>query len=169
MASDNFLSRWSKRKIEGPEETEPLEPIDLADNELVVEQSVDDSAIEIESVQSDDSDNSDEKPQSIASLLASQAAKETKKAALRKLFFSGEFSEVDRLNDYDHDYSSVKPLSSEVAEQLRQWWSDVEQPTDDIVQESSDVEQNDAESIIEQQSDTELAEQESNSETKNTT
>ncbi len=173
MASDNFLSRWSKRKIEGHEETEQPEPRDLADSEAIHEKAIDESVIETNSVQTSDSDENAEQPQSIASLLASQAAKETKKAALRKLFLSGEFSEVDRLNDYDHDYSSVKPLASEVAEKLRQWVSnttdEAEQPDDNIVDESSAVEQDEAETIVEHQLDTELKQQELNSETKNTT
>ncbi len=173
MASDNFLSRWSKRKIEGHEETEQPELVDIAASDPISEPLINDSVIESEPGQSGDSDKNAEQPQSIASLLASQAAKETKKAALRKLFLSGEFSEVDRLNDYDHDYSSVKPLASEVAEKLRQWVSnttnEVEQPDGDIADESSAVEQNEAETIVEHQSDTELKQQELNSETKNTT
>ena len=58
---------------------------------------------------------------SLAQLLASGAEAGAKKAAMRKLFLSGEFSEVDRLNDYDHDYSSVKSLTTEAASKLRNW------------------------------------------------
>ncbi|GAL19238.1 hypothetical protein JCM19235_2661 [Vibrio maritimus] len=38
-----------------------------------------------------------------------------------------EFNVVDGLNDYDHDYSAVKPLATEVAETLRGWVKDVEE------------------------------------------
>ncbi|MDN3684796.1 DUF3306 domain-containing protein [Vibrio sinaloensis] len=67
---------------------------------------------------------------SVASLLASEVESSVKKAALRKLFLSGEFSEVDRLNDYDHDYQSVKSLSSEVAGKLRDWLNQEESETE---------------------------------------
>ncbi len=169
MVSNHFLSRWSKRKIEGQEEPEQSDELDLS----VSEQLPGNSTIETESVHIQDSDESVAQPQSIASLLASQAAKETKKAALRKLFLSGEFSEVDRLNDYDHDYSSVKPLASEVAEQLRQWWSktsdDVEELSDDTDKNSPVAEPSQTEKSVEQQMETELSEQDHNDETKNTT
>ncbi len=131
MASDSFLSRWSKRKIEGPESEENR--LELPDSELntdIVEAEQTD-VIDIDVTQTDESDDK-EKPESIASLLASQAAKETKKAALRKLFLSGEFSEVDRLNDYDHDYSSVKPLAQEVAQKLREWIHDTDIESDNL-------------------------------------
>jgi hypothetical protein len=63
----------------------------------------------------------------VASLLSSEVESAVKKAALRKLFLSGQFSEIDGLNDYDHDYKSVKSLSSEVASQLRDWINSKEQ------------------------------------------
>ncbi len=124
MANSSFLTRWSKRKLEG--DTEPsldhIEPI-------ATESEAPEGAI-----------NDDEQPEqphtaaedeSIASLLVSEAAKETKKAALRKLFLSGEFSEVDRLNDYDHDYSAVKPLASEVAQKLRDWLTETNEESEE--------------------------------------
>lgn len=61
----------------------------------------------------------------VAELLTAGAEASVKKAALRKLFLSGEFSEVDALNDYDHDYKAVKTLSKEVAETLRGWVKEV--------------------------------------------
>jgi len=65
---------------------------------------------------------------SISQLLANtEVDKAVKKAALRKLFMQPEFNVVDGLNDYDHDYSAVKPLATEVAETLRGWVKDVEE------------------------------------------
>lgn len=120
MDNDSFLTRWSRRKLEDdPEAISDLE------DEMSSEADAD-SAITESTSQLTENDVTDDNPenQSIASLLASQATKEIKKAALRKLFLSGEFSEVDRLNDYDHDYSSIKPLASEVAQKLREWMSE---------------------------------------------
>ncbi len=61
---------------------------------------------------------------SVANILAEGIKGSVKKQALRKLFLSGEFSEVDRLNDYDHDYKAVKSLSADAASQLRNWLND---------------------------------------------
>ncbi len=122
MDSDSFLSRWSKRKIDNNDDIQELAKDEVLEPEKAVELEQIDDLSDVSITKSDETEDT-EKPESIASLLASQAAKETKKAALRKLFLSGEFSEVDRLNDYDHDYTSVKPLATEVAQQLRQWWN----------------------------------------------
>ncbi|GAD79079.1 DUF3306 domain-containing protein [Vibrio ezurae] len=68
----------------------------------------------------------------MSALLASDSAPEIKKRALRSLFFSGQFSEVDELNDYHQDFSQIKPLSSDAASQLRQWAGDkVDELTDE--------------------------------------
>tara|TARA_Y100001956_G_scaffold82723_1_gene104986 strand:- start:18 stop:542 length:525 start_codon:yes stop_codon:yes gene_type:complete len=113
----NFLSRWSKRKLEGDQEDQM--------NSSLSRRHVEDEDLDASEVQqneqqdTDVSEHADET--SVASLLVSEVDKSVKKAALRKLFLSGEFSEVDRLNDYDHDYQSVKSLSSEVAGKLRDW------------------------------------------------
>ena len=79
----------------------------------------------------------------MAALLVSEAESAVKKAALRKLFLSGEFSEVDRLNDYDHDYKAVKSLSTDVAAKLREWVNqdDEQENSTDVESDSSDVEQ----------------------------
>lgn len=82
----------------------------------------------------------------IAELLTTGAEASVKKAALRKLFLSGEFSEVDALNDYDHDYKAVKTLSKEVAETLRGWAKeiieddpeDIDQPQESALNEEAD-------------------------------
>ncbi len=114
MDNEPFISRWSKRKLEEIEHSPPTDdPLQLEDTQVD------------EPVQ--DTEPEQDKEPSIAGLLASHAAQETKKLALRKLFLSGEFSEVDRLNDYDHDYSAVKPLASEIAQQLREWWKNSEE------------------------------------------
>ncbi|WP_159656554.1 DUF3306 domain-containing protein [Vibrio atypicus] len=141
----NFLSRWSKRKLEG-EDTEPdavsatEQTESLDDSEFTsIDTSIEaDDPITIEP-QVDDNKVIEPKEESVASLLVSEADSSIKKAALRKLFLSGEFSEVDRMNDYDHDYASVKSLSSEVAEKLRDWMNQEEEPVDGELANSDDM------------------------------
>ncbi len=117
----SFFNRWSKKKLEGENvpQDEPLAELDqdvvLAESETAgePETALEPSTQEVESA---------ERPETnIASLLTSEAESAVKKAALRKLFLSGQFSEIDGLNDYDHDYKAVKSLSSDVAEKLRDW------------------------------------------------
>lgn len=115
----NFIHRWSKRKLESELEQDCVPPIAESPSSpepLIPEQTVETQASDT----------------SVASLLASQAEAAVKKAALRQLFLSGEFSEIDGLNDYDHDYKAVKSLSSEVAEKLRDWMNTEEEPLTDM-------------------------------------
>ncbi|MGF1756203.1 DUF3306 domain-containing protein, partial [Vibrio makurazakiensis] len=136
MAS-SFLSRWSKRKLEqdqGVDSTDKIDSIksesalketsglEVSNSELTRSKSdavtpdeldsshqADTPQVEPKPVDSNQLEAStDDEELSVASLLATGAEKAVKKAALRKLFLSGEFSEVDALNDYDHDYSAVK-------------------------------------------------------------
>ncbi len=121
---NSFLSRWSKRKLDGEEAT--VERPDLpAPGERIDESKSAKNDVDSLTVLSEE-DQSSSSP-SVASLLASEAEATVKKAALRKLFLSGEFSEIDGLNDYDHDYKSVKSLSSDVAEKLRDWMEQSDQ------------------------------------------
>lgn len=140
MAS-NFFSRWSQRKLEGEqkqvEQSELSQPIEQSG-----EQGLESEQSQPESVPAQDPQSevlgesgleaeqgleSEQSEPSVASLLASEAESAVKKAALRKLFLSGEFSAVDGLNDYDHDYKAVKTLSSDVAEKLRDWMNSEEE------------------------------------------
>lgn len=167
MDNNSFLSRWSKRKLEEQHEAEvdPASPAEhssgsetgAADvdsgtrtNELHSSDSVladgVDSQTDAKAEAGDSTeettteDSTNEQPQSVAALLASEASQQVKKAALRKLFLSGEFSEVDRLNDYDHDYSKVKSLSTEVAQGLREWLNKADdKPEDEPGSEAQDV------------------------------
>lgn len=122
---NSFLSRWSKRKlanesdedqqVEASEQPEQEEQ-SLVENALNAEDELSSEALPAESSEPKGNDET-----SVAALIASEAESAIKKAALRKLFLSGEFSEIDRLNDYDHDYKSVQSLSSEAAAKLRDW------------------------------------------------
>ncbi|NAW60170.1 DUF3306 domain-containing protein [Vibrio sp. V38_P2S17PM301] len=126
VATDNnpFFSRWSRRKLDPQSQA--------ADEHGVNQTEVTENASDVPVMEQVPDDSPDKDPQetrdlSVAELLVSGATAATKKAALRKLFLSGEFSEVDRLNDYDHDYSAVKPLSTDVAEKLREWLNEHEE------------------------------------------
>lgn len=134
MAS-SFISRWSKRKLDG-EQDQNASLSELPSEEVVEQTEGDDGSTDNELEQ-------DSEETSVAALLVSEAESAVKKAALRKLFLSGEFSEVDRLNDYDHDYKAVKSLSTDVAAKLREWVNqdhEQEQSTD-VESDSSGVEQ----------------------------
>ncbi|NRF16191.1 DUF3306 domain-containing protein [Vibrio coralliilyticus] len=134
MAS-SFISRWSKRKFDGEQE-QNASLTDLPPEDAAGQLESDGSSTDITLEQ-------DSEETSVAALLVSEAESAVKKAALRKLFLSGEFSEVDRLNDYDHDYKAVKSLSTDVAAKLREWVNqDHEQEqSNDVESDSSDVEQ----------------------------
>lgn len=141
MASDSFLSRWSRRKLE-PQEESALVEEHTASVETDSEHTEDVELTKAHTGSSEETPQYTKEP-SIAALLASEATQQVKKAALRKLFLSGEFSEVDRLNDYDHDYTAVKSLSAEVAQGLRDWMN----KADDHMQTTDADEKHEGESI----------------------
>lgn len=123
QVATSFLSRWSKRKLEGEEpEIESTTSDEIEAEQQQIPDQAGSDVIEAEATQQ----QSESEP-SVASLLASEAESSVKKAALRKLFLSGQFSEIDGLNDYDHDYKAVKSLSSEVASKLRDWMNSTEE------------------------------------------
>jgi hypothetical protein len=148
----SFLSRWSKRKLEGDEVEQPSESVELTTTADVSDCTEDDSPI-VESTENTVATESTETPKSeggVAALLASEAESAVKKAALRKLFLSGEFSAVDGLNDYDHDYKAVKSLSTEVASKLRDWMNADEEQEEQVIEESLDKNEEDVLAEIEQ-------------------
>ncbi|OAJ94416.1 DUF3306 domain-containing protein [Vibrio bivalvicida] len=133
----SFFNRWSKKKLEGENapQDEPLAELDqdvvFAESETAgePETALEPSTQEVEAAEQPETN--------IASLLTSEAESAVKKAALRKLFLSGQFSEIDGLNDYDHDYKAVKSLSSDVAEKLRDWMQSDEEEVDNNTQMTS--------------------------------
>lgn len=124
----SFLSRWSKRKLDQNDQLESEQPVE---EEVVIAPNDNNNRPQ----ETADSQNSEELGQTeaehyeqdatLGSVLSSDAEKHLKKMAMRKLFMS-EFNQVDALNDYDHDYSQVKSLSSEIAGQLRDWVKNVD-------------------------------------------
>ncbi len=131
MATENtFFSRWSQRKLTA-ESDQLLDTQKSLDSQPVQEEPIEsESAVETESGLESNSleqpHSAENEEPSVASLLVSDASQELKKAALRKLFLSGEFSEVCMLDDYNADYSNTATLTTQVAQTLRQWCNEVE-------------------------------------------
>ncbi len=127
MVTENtFFSRWSQRKLTA----ESDQALDTAKSFVQAESITNQFSVETESglvsgalEQPHSAEN--EEP-GVASLLVSGASQELKKAALRKLFLSGEFSEVCMLDDYNADYSNTATLTTQVAQTLRQWCNELE-------------------------------------------
>lgn len=133
----SFFNRWSKKKLEG-ENVPQDEPLAELDQDVVLAESETAGEPETALEPSTQVVEAAEQPETnIASLLTSEAESAVKKAALRKLFLSGQFSEIDGLNDYDHDYKAVKSLSSDVAEKLRDWMQSDEEEVDNNTQMTS--------------------------------
>jgi len=152
QVATSFLSRWSKRKLEGEEAEQPSESVEPTITADVPESTEDDSPV-VESTENTvvtESTEATESEGGVAGLLASEAESAVKKAALRKLFLSGEFSAVDGLNDYDHDYKAVKSLSTEVASKLRDWMNADEEQEGQVIEESLDKNEEDVVAEIEQ-------------------
>ncbi|ENM3759602.1 DUF3306 domain-containing protein [Vibrio cholerae] len=130
VTEKTFFSRWSQRKLTAESDqaldttkslnSEPVQAEPIANQSSVDTKS---GLVSDEVVQPHSAEN--EEP-SVASLLVSDASQELKKAALRKLFLSGEFSEVCMLDDYNADYSNTVTLTTQVAQTLRQWCNEVE-------------------------------------------
>lgn len=131
MVTENtFFSRWSQRKLTAESDqaldttkslnSEPVQAEPIANQSSIETKS---GLVSDEVVQPHSAEN--EEP-NVASLLVSDASQELKKAALRKLFLSGEFSEVCMLDDYNADYSNTATLTTQVAQTLRQWCNEVE-------------------------------------------
>lgn len=160
MATEKtFFSRWSQRKLSAePDQESQLDtPENLASEPLEAQQLAYKSSVETESGLESDAveqpHSAENEEPSVASLLVSGASQELKKAALRKLFLSGEFSEVCMLDDYNTDFSNTATLTTEVAQTLRQWWKETDSPQDEGEEQIAVVE----ETVKENQIDAELA------------
>lgn len=160
MATEKtFFSRWSQRKLATEPDQEPQfdTPEGLVSEPLQAQPVANKSSIEtqsgLESHAVEQPHSAENEEPSVASLLVSGASQELKKAALRKLFLSGEFSEVCMLDDYNTDFSNTTTLTTEVAQTLRQWWKDTDSPQDEGEEQIAVVE----ETVKENQVDSELA------------
>ncbi|HDZ9132973.1 TPA: DUF3306 domain-containing protein [Vibrio cholerae] len=130
VTENTFFSRWSQRKLTA-ESGQLLDTQKSLDSQPVQEEPIEsESAVEtesgLESHSLEQPHSAENEEPSVASLLVSDASQELKKAALRKLFLSGEFSEVCMLDDYNADYSNTATLTTQVAQTLRQWCNELE-------------------------------------------
>ncbi len=131
MATENtFFSRWSQRKLTA-ESDQLLDTQKSLDSQPVQEEPIEsESAVEtesgLESHSLEQPHSAENEEPSVASLLVSDASQKLKKAALRKLFLSGQFSEVCMLDDYNADFSNTATLTTQVAQTLRQWCNELE-------------------------------------------
>ncbi|EOX1765219.1 DUF3306 domain-containing protein [Vibrio cholerae] len=131
VATENtFFSRWSQRKLTAESDqlldtTKSLNS-EPAQAESIANQSSVDTKSGLVSDALEQPHSAENEEPSVASLLVSDASQELKKAALRKLFLSGEFSEVCMLDDYNADYSNTATLTTQVAQTLRQWCNELE-------------------------------------------
>jgi hypothetical protein len=140
--ASSFLSRWSQRKLDENKDESGRETLPESNEADAVAEDNAESEVEQEQAGHQEPDSEDEMsldsggPEktdelSVSQLLANpEVNKAVKKAALRKMFMSPEYNVVDGLNDYDHDYSAVKPLASDVAETLRGWIKNVADETE---------------------------------------
>lgn len=144
MTTD-FLNRWSQRKlassqskpeldeqplkepvflINEPLTSELLEPADL-DATQIANTSLDNTALLKPEQHSLEQQITVEKNElSMAELLLSETAEAVKKAALRKMFLAGDYHQVDMLDDYNQDFTKLKPLAVDVVAGLRAWLND---------------------------------------------
>ncbi|AMG04547.2 DUF3306 domain-containing protein [Vibrio mimicus] len=154
-----FFSRWSQRKLATEPDQEPQfdTPEGLTSEPLEAQPVTNRSSVEtesgLESHAVEQPHSAENEEPSVASLLVSGASQELKKAALRKLFLSGEFSEVCMLDDYNTDFSNTATLTTEIAQTLRQWWKETDSPQDEGEKQIAVVE----ETVKENQIDSELA------------
>ncbi|HGS4648383.1 TPA: DUF3306 domain-containing protein [Vibrio cholerae] len=130
VTENTFFSRWSQRKLTAESEqaldtTKSLNS-EPAQTESIANQSSVDTKSGLVSDALEQPHSAENEEPSVASLLISDASQELKKAALRKLFLSGQFSEVCMLDDYNADYSNTATLTTQVAQTLRQWCNEVE-------------------------------------------
>lgn len=160
MATEKtFFSRWSQRKLATEPDQEPQfdTPEGLTSEPLEAQPVTNRSSVEtesgLESHAVEQPHSAENEEPSVASLLVSGASQELKKAALRKLFLSGEFSEVCMLDDYNTDFSNTATLTTEIAQTLRQWWKETDSPQDEGEKQIAVVE----ETVKENQIDSELA------------
>ncbi|EMK6942196.1 DUF3306 domain-containing protein [Vibrio cholerae] len=142
VATENtFFSRWSQRKLTA-ESDQALDTTKSLKSEPVQVKSIEsESAVEtergLESHSLEQPHSAENEEPSVASLLVSDASQELKKAALRKLFLSGEFSEVCMLDDYNADYSNTATLTTQVAQTLRQWCNTPEVKSEQAIPEKA--------------------------------
>ena len=127
--SEGFLSRWSRRKQEEPEEleepTKPNESVDPLDSDA--NGTLPRSSAELENVPPPapltDEDMPDletmNQDSDYSGFMSPKVSDGLRKLALRKMFQGDEFNIRDGLDDYDDDYTKFEPLGNIVTSDMK--------------------------------------------------
>lgn len=126
---DNFIGRWSRRKQENQQALEPSVSVEetASDASVAADAETPPVAVSVETdaaerpltdadmapVESLDGDSD------YAPFLSEGVSSELRKAALKKLFFSGKFAARDGLDDYDDDFTYFEPLGDTVTSDMK--------------------------------------------------
>jgi hypothetical protein len=114
-----FLSRWSQRKLEQPDDS---------DKELAQQDNLTDKADEPLS-NKDVEQTSEEVEQQKPIWQQDDVDADTKKAALRELFSKPEFNIRDGLNEYDDDFTQFASLGNIVTNEMKRMLKLAEEKT----------------------------------------
>jgi hypothetical protein len=106
--NENFLSRWSRRKLDDNESEAVTPEVDLSPPEIS----------ELDSVNPEASQSS-EPAEELPIWQQKDVDPELKRNALRSLFQQAEFNYRDGLNDYDHDFTKQPKLGDIVTVQMK--------------------------------------------------
>ena len=146
QSEDNFIGRWSRRKKAQEKEAKIPQPA-TEDRELAAEQTAEpdrEAGLEVSSQQAGDVESAnpattnEQLAEPVAHTEANMVALDTRdansvyapfmsegvsselrKAALKKLFFSGKFAARDGLDDYDDDFTHFEPLGDTITSDMK--------------------------------------------------
>lgn len=116
---ENVFSRWSRRKLDKQVNNHPEEPSVKVEDSSTIE-------LEIEA------QVEEEAP--LAIWLQDDADPDLKKAALSDLFHQPEFNIVDRMNEYDEDFTQFASMGNIVTRQMKHMFKLAEQKTRSVEQ-----------------------------------
>jgi len=105
--NESVLSRWSRRKLDKQAATQDEEALPIQQQQEP----------EIEPVTTSERQSVDETDLPIWQQL--DVDPEVKRSALAKLFRQPEFNVVDRMNEYDEDFTQFKSLGNIVTQQMK--------------------------------------------------
>ena len=146
QSEDNFIGRWSRRKKAQEKEAKIPQPA-TEDRELAAEQTAEpdrEAGLEVSSQQAGDVESANpattneqlaepvaptdadmvaldtlDANSDYAPFMSEGVSSELRKAALKKLFFSGKFAARDGLDDYDDDFTHFEPLGDTITSDMK--------------------------------------------------
>lgn len=141
-ASEDFISRWSRRKqasVNMPVEAEAVD-VDLATAEEAEIQLCDEDMPPIDSL---------DETSDYTGFLSPKVSEELRRIALRKLFHGAGFNVCDGLDDYDEDFSSFAKLGNIITWDMRH---QMEEARKKLEQQSDSGDDKSAEAVSETES-----------------